>query len=381
MIRQRLSLRRQYSEAQAVSTTEQRSARSSRRVKAVPTTELERRSSRLSTQQNYNEDEEYDSMAEGKGTTYTREYVEAHPNEKFYHTGNGWYKRGQRPKGHQTVKKRESEGHAGVRRSDGSFSFERKQTIHVSQLDKYPGVEFHHCGNGWYKPGPDATGHRTSLVVDEDDESEDDEDGVEDEDGGLTVGKGYALAHPEAKWSHRGDGRNKRHSAVSAPTTYASTSISPGAERDQSIYSKEYVEAHPEEEFHHRGNARYMRGPAPEHWAASRRKRSSNIDTAPEDSDAQLFNKAYVRAHPNEVFHHRGQGRWARGSRPKLFIQEESEEEEFEGDLDGLVDTDYVDAHPNETFHHRGQGRWAIGLPPPGSSNKAAVRDPASGER
>lgn len=49
-------------------------------------------------------------------------------------------------------------------------------------------------------------------------------------------------------------------------------------------------------------------------------------------------------------------------------------------DPDVLLDKDYVDARPNEIFHHRGQGKWARGLPPPGSSNKMAVRGPNAKE-
>lgn len=49
-------------------------------------------------------------------------------------------------------------------------------------------------------------------------------------------------------------------------------------------------------------------------------------------------------------------------------------------DPDILLDKEYVDARPNEIFHHRGQGKWARGLPPPGSSNKMAVRGPNAKE-
>ena len=386
--------RKRKPDAQATPTTsEQRSARLARNAKPtliIDTTESERRSSRISTRQNYNEDEEDSDMAGDKDPTFDKDHVDAHPDEKFYHTGNGWYKRGQRPKVRNYAKHRESEGHASVRRSDGSWQFDEGKTIHVSQLDNYPGVEFHHCGNGWYRPGPDSTGHRTSRIVgesDEEDEFDEGNDDIEDEadDQGeliaedAIVDRAYARRHPEIEWVHRGNGRYKRKSVIEA------TSAPPEPEqeeRDQTIYSKQYVFAHPDEEFHHRGNARYMRGPPPDHWASVRRRKSqnANLAQAAQEDDSVLFSKAYVDSHPNEVFHHRGQGRYARGPRPKTAATPD-DAEDSDVDPDGLVDTDYVESHPHETFHHRGQGRWARGLPPAGASNKVAVRGPAAKEK
>jgi hypothetical protein len=63
--------------------------------------------------------------------------------------------------------------------------------------------------------------------------------------------------------------------------------------------------------------------------------------------------------------------------------EEEEDEDEEVSDVDpeALVDKAYVEAHPNDTFHHRGQGRWARGLPPPGSSRKVAIRGPGASDR
>jgi hypothetical protein len=373
----------QTKEVDDIDDPELRSARISRRAKAAPSTESERRSSRITTQHSYAEDDEDDSdMAGDKDPTYDKEYVDAHSDEKFYHTGNGWYKKGERPRGRLNAKRRESEGHAIMRRSDGEFEFDDASTIHVSQLGLYPGVQFHHCGNGWYKAGPDPTGHRTSRVGGEssmEDEMEgetDDEEGNPDDEDGA-VGKAYTLRHPEIAWVHRGNGRYKRASAVkSTPVSESYPSQEP--ERDNTIYSKAWVQAHPDEVFHHRGNARYMRGPPPEQWAANRRRKSQPTITTPED-DGALYSKAYVRDHPNEEFHHRGQGRYARGPRKQTSMEDSANNSDL--DAEGLVDTDYVDSHPNETFHHRGQGRWARGLPPFGASNKVAIRGPGAREK
>ena len=220
----RLSRRKGFGDAQTSADSDLRSARLSRRAKAAPSSEIERRSSRLTAQQSYNEDDEDSDMAGDKEATYDKEYVDAHPDERFYHTGNGWYKRGDRPKGHKHAKRRESEGHALVRRRDGTFQFDNDATIHVSQLDHYPGVEFHHCGNGWYKVGADITGHRTSRLggppsIDDEEEDEEQEDEKE------VVSKAYTLRHPGIEWVHRGNGRYKRKSTVGAAASVSESYV------------------------------------------------------------------------------------------------------------------------------------------------------------
>ncbi|KAK5165822.1 uncharacterized protein LTR77_008745 [Saxophila tyrrhenica] len=413
------SLRRRVIDAQTNTEPNMSSARQSRRAKlsgSALATDLDRRSSRNSNlnlvdydENNSNEEPDSDNeMAnDDENPTFDRAYVDSHPGERFYHTGNGWYKRGRRPP-MKNPKKRETEGHATKRLPDGSYAFNRNTTIHVSQLELYPGVEFHHRGNGWYRAGADATGLRASRfggppdegLKEEPDDDDDDGDEVPDEDRDLsdsedekemvTVSKAYAKNHPEVEWVHRGKGRYMRKTLAESlkSATPGSASIEP--ERDQTIYSKTYVLSHPREEFHHRGNAKYMRGPPPEKWAVNRKKKISEAVAAAEveENDGQLFSKAFVDAHPELEFHHRGQGRYARGPRrastavredegeEEEVEDEEEEEEEEEEAPDGLVDTDYVTAHPHETFHHRGQGRWARGLPPPGSSRKTAIRGP-----
>ena len=371
---------------------------------------LERRSSRFSSRRTYNEEDSAaseDDVAGDKDQTYDRDYVNAHPNEDFYHTGNGWYKRGQRPKaGAKAPKKRDSVGNASTRRaSEGTFKFEPNQTIHSTQLSLYPNLEFHHCGNGWYKVGPDATGHRTSTIIEPSpSEMRSSQDPKADEDlyddsfvDNTTVDRATAKAHPEIQWVHRGNGRYKMKVPASRAVVDAqsgSEDLGPAPKGDTKTYSREYVDAHPEQEFHHRGNARYMKGPPPAKWAEARKQRRKSLlteaSTAQEATpydDNMLYDKAWVEAHPHELYHHRGQGRWARGPRqPRASLAQsavdEDEDEDVEEEVvsdtdpDELVDTKYVETHPHETFHHRGQGRWARGLPPVGASNKTAVRGP-----
>ena len=384
----KLTLRRRITGAQTKdedTDDDSRSARSSRRAKAAPSSESERRSSRITNTQSYVEDDEDDDsdMAGDKEATYDKEYVDAHPAEKFYHTGNGWYKRGERPKARLHAKRRDSEGHAIKRNSDGSFEFNTASSIHVSQLGLYVGIEFHHTGNGWYKAGPDPRGRRTSRIggdseLENELEAETDDEDVDPDDEDAVVSKTYALKHPEGNWVHRGNGRYKRASAVKS-TPASESYLSQEPERDTAIYSKAYVLAHPGEEFHHRGNAKYMRGPPPEHWGINRNRRKSAPTLAGPIDDGNLYSKGYVDAHPKEQFHHRGQGRYARGPRKQPSMEDSTNNSDI--DADGLVDTGYVDAHPNETFHHRGQGRWARGMPPAGASNKVAIRGPGARDK
>ena len=56
-------------------------------------------------------------------------------------------------------------GHAPMRRRDGSWQFDNDTRIHYNQLDHYPSLEFHHCGNGWYKVGADRTGFGEGPVL------------------------------------------------------------------------------------------------------------------------------------------------------------------------------------------------------------------------
>lgn len=382
---------RQQIKAQTTPPSERPFARLTRNsAKPVPTIENERRSSRFpSLQRNYTETSRTDEdMGDEKEPTYDKQFVDAHPEDKFYHTGNGWYKRGERPKVRKHAKHRESEGHAIVRHRDGSYEFNGKQTIHVSMLHAYPGVEFHHCGNGWYKPGGDPTGQRTSRIGGDlrEEPAFSDEGGTEAEESEATQeDDSENLTRPQnalprdLKYTRAASGSAGRNVRKGSATTLNSYPVSPQVEsnQDQTVYTKAWVLSHPDEEFHHRGNGSYMRGPATDHWASARRRRSTAASATPQEDGGKLYSKEYVDAHPDEVFHHRGQGRYMRGPRTKPFTSEGVVDESDE-DLDGLVDTDYVDNHPGQTFHHRGQGRWARGMPPENSSHKTGIRGPGA---
>ena len=117
-------------------------------------------------------------------------------------------------------------GPRAAHESEASIASDSNSTIHESQLDKYPG-EFHHCGDGSVKPGPDNSGHQTSRLGGK---AYNDERAVEDEDGddeNEVVSTEYARSHPNVKWVHRGNGRYIRISSrgTSAPVSasYPST--------------------------------------------------------------------------------------------------------------------------------------------------------------
>ncbi|KAK5122909.1 hypothetical protein LTR85_003474 [Meristemomyces frigidus] len=395
-------LRHRLSEPQTPSGIEERAARLARRAKPVQSIE---KSSRAALRSQYSatsqgvfsdsEEDDSDNMAEegDKTPTYSREYVEQHGPENFHHTGNGWYKRGPRPqvKIKDLKERRNSDGLTLRRERDGSFTFDgdRKKSIHKEELEKYPGVEFHHCGNGYYRLGPDPAGKRSSYTV-PDPDAEDD-----DAAAGGTVSKEYKEAHPELQWVHRGNGRYVRKADVikeSAPAPVLSeTPTAPsatGRRKSEPTFDKAYVHAHPDEEFYHTGNARYKRGSKPNGKLNLPEEEEEEEDESEEEEDdpTTLYDKAYVEAHPHQTFHHRGQGRYARGPRPINTPARAIHEVDDESDDDmmpdtSLVDTKFVDSHPNLTFYHKGQGRWARGLPPPGSHNKVAVRGPGAKER
>ncbi|OTA34201.1 hypothetical protein BTJ68_06286 [Hortaea werneckii EXF-2000] len=371
------------------STTEMRAARLARRAQPVQSIERQGRSIRRSDSyaiaDTSDEDSEEEKKVElgDKEPTFSKQYVDAHPRETFYHAGNGWYKRGERPRKSST---RHSDFSIPGLPKEHTRSFSQKldraRSYHKDELDDYPGMEFHHCGNGYYRVGPDPAGKRGSHVV----------RGPNDAGptGSGTVDKAYMVAHPEEEWVHRGAGRYLRKSEVERLDLEAGASATPVPSttkepEPQQTYDKQYAIMNGMENFHHVGGGRYRRSyPVTE-----------NPEAESEDESGRLYGKAYVDAHPNEEFHHRGQGRYAKGPRPAFTAPIARGKDESEGasetaydegvsapatKKDELFDTSYVAKHPDITFYHKGQGRWAKGLPPPGSHNKVAVRGPGAAE-
>ena len=336
----------------------------------------------------------------GPQKTFNRRYVESHPDEDFHHVGNGWYRRGSRPKiTIRSTRGRDISASGSTKYgSEASYDLDSGKTIHHDDLSNYPGMTFHHTGNGWYKPGPSSSERRVSITVTSDgqlvswkngrynDTSPKSEADENDFDGDIsklsslfndpdaTVNKAYARKHPEIEWFHRGSGRYRPKSLSGrrgSDPDAAAASLTPTASSDRrssrndEMFANDFGDRYPHGDYPRRGSRRYQRS-------------SRSLAEMEEDGADALYDKTYVEAHPGEEFHHRGQGRYARGPRVRPSVGAPIIDDQ---DSDGLVDSAYVHQHPDETFHHRGQGKWARGLPPPGSSNKVAVRGPGAKEK
>lgn len=361
--------------------------------------------------------------------TYTKEHKEAHPEHNWRHCGNGFYKKGDKPSipSSQYGSRRGSSRSQIKTESDLPAPQEVKR-YRITDFSRFPNDEPVHCGNGWYRrksslqESPDQQRRssvqrtpdqrrrssvqatpdqrrRSSLQESLDQsaiESSDDEVVMKDGKFSKEEMMNYKNNFPDAQFVHRGNGRYVLtddfgtivQNTATKPQVVAPAAATPVAEEaPDKTFSKAYVKQHPNETFFHAGSGRYRRG--------SRPKRPSDVSRKPETPVVEkpviptgLVNKDFVLSHPEMEFHHRGQGRYMYGPRPLEPVSAPAPTPPPVKDPTPspapsepeLVDTAFVEAHPHETFHHRGQGRWARGLPPPGSSNKTAVRGPMASQ-
>jgi hypothetical protein len=365
------SLRRRQSEANPLTPGELRAAR------------LHRRSGPLD---GFGDDEDDEGeVAEDESEsgddferTYSKEYKEAHPEHNWRHCGNGFYKKGPKPSLAPSTQ--------GSRRDSNRSQFKAEPEVQevrryrLSDFSNFPGEKPIHCGNGWYR--------RESSLQEAADQT-----AIESSDDETMIGNGnskfskeemvnFLNSYPDATFEHKGNGRYvlvEQFSQVMQTPVAKAPAESPGQ-----TFSKAYVERHPNESFFHAGSGRYRRGSRPTRPSDASRKIEQPVVVEKPAVPTGLVNKDYVLSHPHLEFHHRGQGRYAYGPRPvespvaPVPVKEPTPSPAV-SDTE-LVDTTYVEAHPYETFHHRGQGRWARGLPPPGSSNKTAVRGPMASQ-
>lgn len=250
-------------------------------------------------------------------------------------------------------------------------------TVHDDDLHKYPGMAFHHKGNRFYRPGLAPDGKRGSIVItpngekrkwdeyaadaeDGDDASKNDD--MDEDDGAIvTYSKTYVTSHPEIEFVHRGKGRYKRKDDVEAleatrkkrklvSSTTPTASSDRRSSRADNTLTKDYAESHVSDELFRSGRAK--------------RNSKPRIDPI----EVVEHEKRQSTAAQNKQVRRTSTQSTASRAMPSVERAPAMDE--------ALVDSAYVEAHPNETFHHRGQGKWARGLPPPGSSNKTAVRGP-----
>lgn len=374
--------------------------------------------------------------------TYPKSYVDTHPGHDWRHCGNGFYKKGlktsappsaysSRRGSNRSQLKEEVEPQQETRYHVSQLpAFPNETFAHCGN------------GWYKLASSSQAAHDQSAIDSGEEDPEPEPEPEPEERTGKFSKEEmiAYKNQHPDAQFIHRGNGRyvlaDDLGSAVRTPAVKvhvpapapAPTPAPAPVEDPLKTFSKAYVQNHPSETFFHAGSGRYRRGSRPttkrpsDAWKKPEPVTSSPVEVGKIHSSG-LVDKQYVLEHPGQEFHHRGQGRYAFGPRPQdtpataaaatkgkqihyededdeeveeeeeedeeMEEDEEEEEVEEEDDEDDedvgpsgfggeLVDSEYVKAHPNETFHHRGQGRWARGLPPPGSSNKTAVRGPGA---
>ena len=367
-----------------------------------------RRSGPLATFEDDDDDDDDDAEDESESgddgvKTYTKEYKEAHPEYTWRHCGNGFYKKGDKPSipSSQYGSRRGSSRSQVKTESDVPASQEGKR-YRIQDFHKFPGDDAIHCGNGWYRrksslqetPNQRRRSSLQEATNQSAIESSDDEVVMKDGKFSKEEMMNYKNNYPDAQFVHRGNGRYVLtddfgtivQNTATKPAAVATGSAAAEEPADKT-FSKAYVKQHPNESFFHAGSGRYRRG--------SRPKRPSDVSRKPDPPVIEkpaiptgLVNKEFVLSHPEMEFHHRGQGRYMYGPRPLEPVSAPAPAPPPVKDPTPspvpsepeLVDTAYVEAHPQETFHHRGQGRWARGLPPPGSSNKTAVRGPMASQ-
>jgi hypothetical protein len=383
---------------------------------------------------NFDDDDAEDESESGDDgmKTYTKEYKEAHPEHNWRHCGNGFYKKGDKPSipSSQYGSRRGSSRSQVKTESDLPAPQQEVKRYRIQDFSRFPGDQPIHCGNGWYRrqsslqetpdqrrrssvqetpnrrrrssvqETPNQNQRRRSSLQPTPDQSaiESSDDEVVMKDGKFSKEEmmNYKNNFPDAQFVHRGNGRYVltddfgtivQNTATKPPPVAAAPATPVAEEAADKTFSKAYVKQHPNESFFHAGSGRYRRGSRPKRPSDVSRKPSTPVVEKPAIPTG-LVNKDFVLSHPEMEFHHRGQGRYMYGPRPLEPVSAPPREPTPIKDPTPspvpsepeLVDTAYVEAHPHETFHHRGQGRWARGLPPPGSSNKTAVRGPMASQ-
>lgn len=362
------SLRRRHSEAEPLTPGELRAARLQRRAWPLD-----------GADDDQGDDDDDDEVVEDESEsgddderTYSKEYKEAHPEHNWRHCGNGFYKKGSKPSLVPSTQSSRRDSNRSQIKTESDVPEVRRYRL--SEFGSFPGDKPVHCGNGWYRRASSLQEAADQTAI----ESGDEEDSNKNEKFSKQEMVHYLNRYPDAKFEHRGNGRyvlDKQFSTVVKTPTAKHPGESPGQ-----TFSKAYVERHPHESFFHAGSGRYRRGSRPTKAPDVSRKVEQPVVIDKSAIPTGLVNKEFTLAHPEMEFHHRGQGRYAYGPRPveapkaPTPVKDPTPSPAI-SDTE-LVDTAYVEAHPHETFHHRGQGRWARGLPPPGASNKTAVRGP-----
>ena len=222
--------------------------------------------------------------------TFSREHVDSHPDEEFYHAGRGRYRRLlPSPKNPQLESQPDM---AGTTLAQSAGQTQQAESLYSAPPPITP-TAFQ---------GPTRT-----LAVNE----------------SLTYKKDYVDAHPDETFYHVGNGRwrhgnrpaanirrsvpalipatptaavpdlTTRHESVSTPSAAIDAVVPFSPSADPAAQTSLVV-------------------PAP----AADTTPAAPLVESPSEQDTTTYDTAYVKAHEDEVFHHVGRGRWRLGPRP-----------------------------------------------------------------
>lgn len=375
----------------------------------------------------------YPELVSGKRSHYpelfTKQYVTEHPKEKFHYRGGGKYARGERFS-RAYVEKHPNEKFYRVENQGNVIRFARGHG---------PGEE--ESGGAASSPAIDPRifqsdmAQRTSFPRDNQQavtkvsagrqqggiipsEMPDSTHGLPNQTQQATEPEASSSSVPREITSTQAE-QSQQSTVAATPATVAAVQRAVSVSTEQTPLTLEASGTTPTEEDHvtadsaqsgsKRKRAKTQTKPdKPQRNARWREKRA--IDVEPR------FDRAYVEAHPDEHFYHRGKGWFSRGEKvskeyvdahpeetfktvAKRYIRlpdpesdrettpEEEPSEPINQELEstksfnGVYTTysrEYVDNHPNETFFHRGGGKWVPGMPPPGSAPRTGVRGPGA---
>ncbi|KAK3680053.1 hypothetical protein LTR78_000430 [Recurvomyces mirabilis] len=223
---------------------------------------------------------------ETDSTTYSKDYVLAHPGEAFHHVGDAFYKRGPRRKKRETQIAGHSAEHSAAEQA--GLANGNKEVMAPSLLGAREIEAPVH--DQVMSPTHSPTLLDTTALFD----------------------KAYVVAHSDESFYHTGKGRWRRGVRVSKATIEDAVS---------SVHDPTSVGILPTASRSHHdtsGLQRPQQLPMPVECPVP----PSQAETVPSTDPPALsqftatFDKAYVITHKDESFYHTGRGRWRRGDRP-----------------------------------------------------------------
>ncbi|KJX95943.1 hypothetical protein TI39_contig852g00011 [Zymoseptoria brevis] len=256
--------------------------------------------------------------------TYDKAYVDAHPFEEFYHRGGGRYCKGPKPK--QLKHRPKWDVAMSTKVASGSPVSSAEAQSHPAMASIRVTAENVDQPTASAPSSGTLETPGTSAVEPEKDTAA----GAANQSAStvntpLPVADGASSVTDEVNESQSPAGLTPIPPLPKVAVEPPRTTMAGGVP----TYTYDYVLAHPDEIFHNRGNGNYARGPHPANIAyvayAERHNPSASTPHIPgvaekppstSKSGEALFSAAYVNSHPDETFHHRGGGRWARGLPP-----------------------------------------------------------------